>query len=141
MNYCINEIIQYKYTAIKGDNMAYKFKNGIPIYLQIIDELSISIASGKYAPGDKLPSVREFAVDIGVNPNTLQRAFSTMESMGIVHVDRTNGRYVTDDEKVLSELRTKLSKRYIEELVTRMRKLKMNDEEILNAIKRWLEEV
>lgn len=121
--------------------MAYKFKNGIPIYLQIINELSISIASGKYAPGDKLPSVREFAVDIGVNPNTLQRAFSTMESMGIVHVDRTNGRYVTDDEKVLSELRTKLSKRYIEELVTRMRKLKMNDEEILNAIKRWLEEV
>ncbi|WP_071131970.1 GntR family transcriptional regulator [Alterileibacterium massiliense] len=121
--------------------MAYKFKNGIPIYLQIIDELSISIASGKYAPGDKLPSVREFAVDIGVNPNTLQRAFSTMESMGIVHVDRTNGRYVTDDEKVLSELRAKLSKRYIEELVTRMRKLKMSDEEILNAIKRWLEEV
>lgn len=121
--------------------MTYKFKDGIPIYLQIIDELSIRIASGKYSPGDRLPSVRDFAVEIGVNPNTLQRAFSEMERMKIVHVDRTNGRYVTDDAEVLSELKTKLANQYIEELVGRMRKLKIDDKEILKMIERWLEEV
>lgn len=121
--------------------MTYKFKDGIPIYLQIIDEMSISIASGKYAPGDKLPSVRDFAVQIGVNPNTLQRAFSEMERMKIVRCDRTNGRYVTDDEKVMSELKTKLANQYIEELVGRMRKLKISDKEILKMINNWLEEV
>lgn len=121
--------------------MKYNFKNGIPIYLQIIDEMSISIASGEYQPGDKLPSVRDFAMEIGVNPNTLQRAFSIMEQKGIVHVDRTNGRYVTDDESVLLELRKNLAKRYIEELLGRLRKMKMSDEDILDAIKRWLQEV
>lgn len=118
--------------------MKYNFKNGIPIYLQIIDKMSISIASGEYQPGDKLPSVRDFAMEIGVNPNTLQRAFGVMEQKGLVHVDRTNGRYVTEDASVLLSLRKELANKYIEELVGRLRQMKMSDDEVLEAIKEWL---
>ena len=53
-----------------------------PIYLQIIDEIKSRIVSARYAPGEKLPSVRDFAAELSVNPNTLQRALAQLEAGG-----------------------------------------------------------
>ena len=54
--------------------MSWVLDSGRPIYLQIVERLELSIVSGQFKPGDKVPSVRELAVEAGVNPNTMQKA-------------------------------------------------------------------
>ena len=63
--------------------MDWNFRNDQPIYSQLTQRLTEAIVSGIYAPGEKLPSVRELAVEAGVNPNTVQRALSELERDGM----------------------------------------------------------
>ena len=123
----------------KGKQMEWNFKNGIPIYTQIVDELTMRIASGQYSPGDKLESVRYLAMDAGVNPNTMQRALAELERRGLVFSERTSGRFVTKDENTLKELHEELAGKYFEELTDKLRKIGMSGEEIASAVKKWLE--
>ena len=120
--------------------MEWDFKNGIPIYTQIIDEMTMRIASGAYAPGDKLPSVRELAMDAGVNPNTMQRAMAEMERRGLVFSERTSGRFVTQDENVLRKLHEDLARTYLSELTEKLQKIGMDRDEIRNVVDSWLAE-
>ena len=69
--------------------MDWNFRNDQPIYSQLTQRLTEAIVSGIYAPGEKLPSVRELAVEAGVNPNTVQRALSELERDGLVFSQRT----------------------------------------------------
>lgn len=71
-----------------------------PIYLQIVNSLIREIARGRLSPGDKLPSARELAVRLGVNPNTVIHAYSELERMGISHTRRGLGTYVRPDVSV-----------------------------------------
>ena len=119
--------------------MEWNFKNGIPIYSQIIDEMTMRIASGEYEPGARLPSVREMATNAGVNPNTMQRAFAELERSGLVYSERTSGRFVTKDESILKGLHAKLAGRYFDELEEKLIRLGMNREELKAAAKQWLE--
>ncbi len=120
--------------------MEWFFKNGIPIYTQIIDEMTMRIASGAYAPGDKLPSVRELAMDAGVNPNTMQKAMAEMERRGLVFSERTSGRFVTQDENVLRKLHEDLARTYLSELTEKLQKIGMDRDEIRNVVDSWLAE-
>ena len=115
--------------------MEWNFKDGIPIYTQIIDEMTMRIASSAYAPGDKLPSVRDLALDAGVNPNTMQRALAELERRGLVNAQRTSGRFVTEDAGALTGLRKSMSDEIIQELTGRLRDLGMTDEEIIDAVR------
>ncbi len=117
--------------------MEWNFKNGIPIYSQIIDEMTMRIASGIYEPGEKLSSVREMAMDAGVNPNTMQRALAELERRGLVYSERTSGRFVTKEETVLKSLHEELAKKYFTEFAEKLRKIGMSDREIADAVKRW----
>ena len=110
--------------------MAWEFKNGVPIYLQIVDGIKIRIAGGELPPGSKIPSVRDLAAEAGVNPNTMQRALTQLEQEGLLHAQRTSGRYVTEDEQKMKELRRSLSEKYVEELFTQLSRLGMTREEI-----------
>lgn len=121
--------------------MEWNFKNGIPIYTQIIDEMTMRIASGVYAPGEKLESVRDLAMDAGVNPNTMQRALAELERRGLVFSERTSGRFVTKEDDVLKALHEDLAKKYFEELADKLRKIGMSGDEITGAVKRWLEDI
>ena len=121
--------------------MEWNFKNGIPIYTQIIDEMTMRIASGLYAPGEKLPSVRDLAMDAGVNPNTMQRALAELERRELVFSERTSGRFVTKEESVLKALHEELARKYFEEFADKLRKIGMTGEEITGAVSRWLEEI
>lgn len=121
--------------------MEWNFKNGIPIYTQIIDEMTMRIASGVYAPGEKLESVRDLAMDAGVNPNTMQRALAELERRGLVFSERTSGRFVTKEDEVLKALHEDLAKKYFEELADKLRKIGMSGDEITGAVKRWLEDI
>ena len=121
--------------------MEWNFKDGVPIYTQIIDEMTMRIASGAYEPGDKLPSVRDLAVDAGGNPNTMQSALAELERKGLVYSERTSGRFVTKEETVLSELHEELAKRYFEELTEKLRKIGMDDKAIKTSVDKWMKEM
>ena len=121
--------------------MEWNFKNGIPIYAQIVDEMTMRIASGQYPPGGKLPSVRDLALEAGVNPNTMQRALAELERRELVHSERTSGRFVTEEEEILNTLHEDLAKRYFEEFADKLHKIGMSGEDIAEAVKKWLEDI
>lgn len=115
--------------------MNKKFDNNIPIYLQIIDEIKIMIASGSLKLGEKLPSVRELAQNLGVNPNTIQRAFSVLEQEGLVFAERTAGRYITNDEVIIMNLKENLATEELNKFLDYMKKIGFTKEEIIEKIK------
>lgn len=86
-----------------------KFDQTIPIYIQIVRELTQRIVSGKWKPGEKIAPVREMAADFGVNPNTMQRAMAELERQGLVYAERTAGRYVTEDKERIAHCRKELA--------------------------------
>lgn len=95
------------------------FDNSRPIWLQIVDEFSRRIAVGEWGPGERLAGVRELALGLGVNPNTLQRSFAELERDGLVRVERAAGRYVTDDPGAVRALRQRLAGAAADEFIRR----------------------
>ena len=69
-------------------------KSGVPFYRQIIDQVRSSIATGLLEPGDRLPTVRQLAVDLSVNPNTVSRAYTELELTGLVETQLGSGTFV-----------------------------------------------
>ena len=120
---------------MKGKAMDWNFKTGIPIYTQIVDELTMRIASGAYAPGAKLASVRDLAMDAGVNPNTMQKALAEIERRGLVYSERTSGRFVTKDEDILKGLHKELAEKYLGEFTEKLQKIGMDEKQIREFIK------
>ena len=98
--------------------MDFTFDNNIPIYIQLLEYMKIYLISGVFKCGDKLPSVRDFANTFKVNPNTMQKALSELESMNLIYTERTNGKYVTNDKKLIEKLKdeyaTTLARSYFE---------------------------
>ena len=85
--------------------MDYKLDDNMPIYIQIMQKVRDAIASGEWAPGQKIPSVRELAALFEVNPNTMQRAMIELEREGLLVSERTAGRFVTEDRKLINGLK------------------------------------
>lgn len=120
--------------------MSWKFKNDIPIYLQIMEEIKLRIAQGMLRPGDKVPAVRELALEAGVNPNTMQKALSELEREGVLCSQRTSGRYVADINDKETGIKQELSIKYVEDYVRNMKNLGFDDEKIIEIVKKYLEE-
>jgi len=69
-------------------------KSGVPFYRQIIDQVKSAIATGAVEPGDRLPTVRQLAVDLSINPNTVSRAYTELELTGLVETQMGSGTFV-----------------------------------------------
>lgn len=115
--------------------MPWDLDNDRPIYLQLMERIQLDIVSGVYSPGDKLPSVRDLALDAAVNPNTMQKALSELERCGLVYSQRTSGRFITDNADLIREMRTELSRDHIRQFIGQMRHLGFRDDEILESVK------
>ncbi len=120
--------------------MEWNFRSDQPIYSQLMQQLSEGIISGIFAPGEKLPSVREFAVEAGVNPNTVQRALAELEREGLVFSQRTAGRFVTENENMITNAKLRLADERVEEFLRSMKKLGCGKEEVLSLIAQAKEE-
>lgn len=114
--------------------MPWNLNSDRPIFLQIVERIQMDIISGKYKPGDKLPSVRDLASDAAVNPNTMQKAFSELERTGLVYSQRTTGRFITEDTVMIDELKASFAKEKITEFIALMQQLGFSKEEILSLI-------
>ncbi len=120
--------------------MPWNLDSDRPIFLQIVERIQMDIIAGRYAPGDKLPSVRELAAEAAVNPNTMQKAFQELERTGLVHSQRTSGRFITEDTTMIENLKTSFANEKIHEFLTLMQQLGFENEQILDMINRNIKE-
>lgn len=79
-------------------------RSHVPIYLQIADEIRAAVAAGVYRPGEALPSLRAMAVEVQVNPNTVQRAYDELEREGLVYSQRGRGLFVSEQGTASAQL-------------------------------------
>ena len=117
--------------------MDWNFRSDQPIYSQLTQRLTEAIVSGIYAPGEKLPSVRELAVEAGVNPNTMQRALAQLESEGLVRTERTSGRYVTEDTNLIEQLRAAAAHDIAADVLEKMRSIGYTPEKAAALLEHW----
>ena len=100
--------------------MKWSFSNDVPIYAQLIEQVKAAIVTGEFPPGARLPSVRDMAAEAGVNPNTMQRAMAELERDGLVYSQRTSGRIVTEDMKMIEQAKRQLAQRHIKVFMSAM---------------------
>ncbi|MDY3618252.1 GntR family transcriptional regulator [Agathobaculum sp.] len=110
--------------------MQWQIRGDRPIYQQLMERLTEEIVSGQLQPGDKVPPVRELAAEAGVNPNTMQRALADLEREGLLHTNRTSGRYVTEDSQMIDSVREKIAADRIAEFLAGMSLLGYNEQQI-----------
>ncbi len=115
--------------------MNFIFDNDRPIYIQLVEQLEIYIISGKIKPGEKLPSVRDLALKTKVNPNTMQKALVELEDLKLIYTERTNGKYVTKDEKLLNKFKDKYAKEKTKKYIKEMQELGFIKEKIVEFLK------
>ena len=115
-----------------------QFDNSSPIWTQLVAEFSRRIVTGDWAPGEKMPGVRELAADLGVNPNTAQRALAELERRGLCRSERATGRFVTDDTALIDSVRADFATGAADEFIARVRGLSMAHEQARALIDtRW----
>lgn len=119
--------------------MSRQFEASKPIYMQIAEHVFQDIVRGDVAPGDKLPSVREMAVETGVNPNTIQRSYSEMERLGVVETRRGQGTFVIEDKEIVSQLKERLQHDIMNNFVKSLMELGYNKEDMITGLKHFLE--
>jgi GntR family transcriptional regulator len=117
------------------------FTGTAPIYHQIVQKICSQIVRGDLLPGDKLPSVRELAVQFGVNPNTVQRVYMELERLGIAEARRGQGTFVTEDQALLKVIRNQLKQDKIETFVLEMQELGFAPDEIIQGLRDYLDKL
>ncbi|MDG5787052.1 GntR family transcriptional regulator [Evansella sp. AB-P1] len=118
--------------------MTIQFDQNRPIYLQLMEYFYGKICRFELEAGDKLPSVRETAVEVGVNPNTVSRTYMEMEREKVVISKRGQGTFVTEDQQMINELRERTAEKHIDAFLTVMIQNGFNEEEIMELIQKQL---
>ena len=110
--------------------MEWNFENDRPIYIQLVEKMKLAIVAGEYPAGERLPSVRDLAIEIKANPNTVQRALVDLEQTGLIYTQRTNGKFVTEDKELVQKIREELAKETFSKFQENMRQLGFEEDEI-----------
>ena len=116
--------------------MDYFFDNERPIYIQLVETLKLEIVSGKLKPGDRIPSVRELALTARVNPNTMQKALSELESQGLIYTERTNGKFVTQNQTLIKDIKDELANEKVEKYIADMKNIGITFEESIEYLQK-----
>ncbi|MCY8341815.1 GntR family transcriptional regulator [Bacillus haynesii] len=119
--------------------MANEFSASKPIYRQIAEQLFKKMIRGEIKPGEKLPSVRELAVQTQVNPNTIQRTYNEMERMGVVETRRGQGTFVVEHTEVIDDLKQEMRSEVIGQFVQSMEELGLSKQDMLSELDRFLQ--
>lgn len=111
-----------------------EFKTNIPIYLQVIKDLKLKVVNGTLAPGQKLPSTKDLAIEYHINPNTASRIYKTMEEEKFCYTKRGIGTYLFEDSERIESYRTELATEYLDAFITGMVELGYSNDEIVELI-------
>lgn len=115
-----------------------QFHNHFPIYMQIIDLIKRDIILDIRRPGDKLSSVRDYAVELKVNPNTVQKAYQEMERDGLVFSQRGIGRFIVENGDLKTQLMKEVSTTIVAEFIEKMQAIGCSHKEILERLEHGL---
>ncbi|MFM7117892.1 MAG: GntR family transcriptional regulator [Planctomycetota bacterium] len=112
-------------------------KDGVPIYLQVMQQIKYQIASGRLQPGEELPSIRTLAEQLLVNPNTIARAYRELETAGVVEKRRTAGTYVAENGSPLARKeRLKLINERIDRLLVEAFQMGFDLDDVLKLVQK-----
>lgn len=118
--------------------MSWELTSDKPIYIQLVEHIQFDIISGKYQPGGKIEPVRELAIKASVNPNTMQKAMSVLEQSGLIHSNRTSGRFITEDKELIAELKSSIAEAYCRDFAASIKKLGYSKDEISGILNKYL---
>lgn len=111
-------------------------KDGIPIYLQIINQIKYMVASGRLAPGEKLPPVRKLAEQLLINPNTVARAYRELEAANVLNTRQGSGVFVAEGVSPLARReQNKILKERIDLLLAEAKQMNVTTEAVVELIK------
>ncbi|MDD7795203.1 GntR family transcriptional regulator [Clostridium sp. 'White wine YQ'] len=112
----------------------FELNNKEPIYLQIMNYIKRRVLSGELKKGDRLESVRELASKLKVNPNTIQRVYSELETEGIIYTQRGLGKYITEDVNILKKLEQESAHEVLDTFIKSMKELGFTKTEVIDFI-------
>ena len=115
--------------------MPWQFNGREAVFLQLADRLRWDILSGKYAPEEQFPSVRQLAAEAAVNPNTMQKALAHLEEEQLLCSHGTVGRFVTADTEILAATREKMRRKTVRHWLAESKALGITTEELIHYIK------
>ena len=111
------------------------FDRNAPMFLQIFDRIKKDIIGAKYPPNSQIPTVRQLACDMAVNPNTVQKALQLLEEEGLIITRATLGKFVTPDHLLISRLKSEMQKQTLKGWVEDMHAIGITTEEIIEFLK------
>jgi len=120
--------------------MDFNFEMDRPIYIQLVEQLKSYIILGKLQPGSRIPSVREFAMQAKVNPNTMQKALMELEEDGLIYTERTNGKFVTENKELIEKVKKDLANQITSKYIESMKNLGISKQEITKYLEKIKEE-
>jgi GntR family transcriptional regulator len=115
--------------------MNVTFNNRDPVYLQVVRHFKEEIATGRLAAGQEIPSRRELAGLLQINPNTAQRAYKEMEEQRLITTEGNSPSRITTDERILSSIRAKLIRETVDAFVQSVVKIAVPVDELLELVK------
>ena len=125
---------------MRGDKVTFVFDNNIPIYVQLVEQIKIHIISGRLSPGERLPSVRDLALQTKVNPNTMQKALSELEQTGLIFTERTNGKFVTTDESLINKYKKEYAYKLSQNFFVSMKNIGFDNFEAIKYLKEMVDD-
>jgi DNA-binding transcriptional regulator YhcF (GntR family) len=111
-----------------------EFNNNIPIYIQVMEKIKQDVIIGKLKPGDKMPSSRDFANELGINFNTVARVYKEMEMEEILFTKRGLGTFITEAPERIDRLRYEMAKKQIDEFIKGMQLIGYTKEDMIRFI-------
>lgn len=112
-------------------------KSGVPFHRQIVDQIRYGIASKRLLPGEQLPTVRELAVQLQINPNTVRKAYSDLEILGILNTQQGTGTFVGHKEiEIGDDEKQRMLRQVCDELVARGHQYNLTLEDIVEHLQR-----
>lgn len=110
------------------------YRKNQPIYEQIVNEVERFVAAGAIAPGEKIPSVRVLASELGINPNTVKKAYDLLEEKKVIVTLSTKGTFISEDIKAVRDERVNKIYQDVFEKIEELKKLGISEEEFLKTI-------
>lgn len=119
-----------------GYEMTQDFTRDKPIYIQLVDLICGDILKGNLQPGDKMQSVREYSLEVGVNVNTVQRVYKELELMELTETKRGQGTFITTDEERILHLREDMKVKLVNQFLQSIAVFGFSKEEIVQILHR-----
>jgi len=114
-------------------------KSGVPFYRQIVDQIRYAIASRQLLPGEQLPTIRDLAVQLEINPNTARKAYSELEILGVLDTQQGTGTFVAERKIEITEAeKDRMLGQICDELVARGHQYNLTPEQIVDHLQRRL---